>query len=985
MPGSFNVANTGNFELGKTLGLSGSIELKLARVYDRIVTGPEVVSLYNDGKPTSFTTADSNIMAEYLAENSSSTTWYDTSGNEYNAAAAGNPVVRKNRGLGGENLYLSGNAYIKSKALLGDSDSLAPNLEPHRFSGHSIFHATPQEYFGNYGSFILNANSNATGDARRYLITNAFNRSNFAIIRSVNATTDPTIGDDGALSSGVADLVMDNNGKVGIGKTAPSAKLDVYNSISNASESYTVANIYGYDDSPHDTSHTITGLKVETNPAGSGYSNVSEIGLHVKIRGEQSAGNPIAALFENGNVGIGVTPDNRLHIKQSSDDLTGGIKIESTGTESAFIYRMSDEDDSLVLRNNGVDTLFIKDGNLGIRETAPAHSLSIKQTGDSSTNNLIRLTHDNITDADIWFGTYNSSSTVTAYQGNTVLDSFAPVIVSSSNSSGYVSLGAGRTGTEYEETLRLQKTKAYFNTSLGIGTTDPTGFFEVVVDDGVGFYVENYGGTPRILAYGTDLFLGGNSNVQVTNNLLPSSGNSVDLGNTNRYWRYGYIRDLYVSQSLAVGKESADGIFNTYSNSAADGDGKVIFEQSAATNRAAEFNLLDIYHGTDGVGGGADYCKSSITFSGDNTATTPEKFTMAKLISGIEDASDGLEAGYLAVNTMYEGSLSETYRFDGRGKFTVRTDQSRAYSPTALPDSELFLSNLGTGASAGNYTSITMKVSDGGTENGYAYITSILESATHHGTSLALGVRRRDGNYHEVSRFNNLGYFGLNTTDPKEMLHLNEGEIVMSQDHNFYFNAYHDGGAKYVDDGHASKFTLNSSGSFLVALANENTSGSGASLTWIDSLELLNDGSAKLHNIPSGSTSSFLIEDNGIIKKKTPSIVVPHTWTISGEIKVPSGDDDFINPFFVPVPSGQSVKLKSMTCKINSGTSATIKLQKNDADITGFTGVSVTDTAAATDPSDVSITDGDKLQVVVTGVTGTPKNMTVTLFMEYSL
>ena len=112
---------------------------------------------------------------------------------------------------------------------------------------------------------------------------------------------------------------------------------------------------------------------------------------------------------------------------------------------------------------------------------------------------------------------------------------------------------------------------------------------------------------------------------------------------------------------------------------------------------------------------------------------------------------------------------------------------------------------------------------------------------------------------------------------------------------------------------------------------------------------------------------------------------IGHTWAISGEIKVASGDTDFLIPFFVSLASGQTAKIVKARHVINSGTSATVKVQKNGADVTGFTGIVVGTTAGNTDPADVTIADDDKLALVVTAVNGTPKNMTFTLFLEYTV
>jgi hypothetical protein len=117
----------------------------------------------------------------------------------------------------------------------------------------------------------------------------------------------------------------------------------------------------------------------------------------------------------------------------------------------------------------------------------------------------------------------------------------------------------------------------------------------------------------------------------------------------------------------------------------------------------------------------------------------------------------------------------------------------------------------------------------------------------------------------------------------------------------------------------------------------------------------------------------------------TKTIRQGHTWGISGEIMVPSGDTDFFIPFFVSFASGQTAKIVSARYKINSGSSVTAKVQKNDVDVTGFSGLSVTTTVATTNPANVSLADNDKLALIVTAVAGTPKNLSFTLFLEHTI
>jgi hypothetical protein len=112
---------------------------------------------------------------------------------------------------------------------------------------------------------------------------------------------------------------------------------------------------------------------------------------------------------------------------------------------------------------------------------------------------------------------------------------------------------------------------------------------------------------------------------------------------------------------------------------------------------------------------------------------------------------------------------------------------------------------------------------------------------------------------------------------------------------------------------------------------------------------------------------------------------IGHTYAISGEIKVPLGDTDFVPPFFVSLATGQTAKVVSCRYRINSGTSATVKVQKNGVDVTGLTAISVTTITASTTPAydaTQDLADTDMLALVVTAVSGTPTNLSFTLFIE---
>ena len=114
---------------------------------------------------------------------------------------------------------------------------------------------------------------------------------------------------------------------------------------------------------------------------------------------------------------------------------------------------------------------------------------------------------------------------------------------------------------------------------------------------------------------------------------------------------------------------------------------------------------------------------------------------------------------------------------------------------------------------------------------------------------------------------------------------------------------------------------------------------------------------------------------------RTTTINVTETWRQGGAVNVSSD----LPGFFVPaLAAGQTAKLIQARHKIQSGTSATVKLQKNGVDIAGFTGISVTTTSTTTNPADVTLAADDFIQLIVTAIDSQPKDMTFTVTLELS-
>jgi len=105
---------------------------------------------------------------------------------------------------------------------------------------------------------------------------------------------------------------------------------------------------------------------------------------------------------KDGNVGIGTTnPTNRLQIIQANDAWGGGIRLQESGGSGygAGFYRGAGSTGAFIINNNGLDTVAIASGNVGIGTTSPGYKLDV--TGD------IRATRIGIGITDNWtWGTH---------------------------------------------------------------------------------------------------------------------------------------------------------------------------------------------------------------------------------------------------------------------------------------------------------------------------------------------------------------------------------------------------------------------------------------------------------------------------------------------------------------------------------------------------------------------------------------------------
>ncbi len=228
----------------------------------------------------------------------------------------------------------SAGLHVGGCTILGGTGNSQEN--PTRLGGTSVYNGVA--CYGSYGKLLFNANTNLTGGAYRYLLTNALDGNKFGFIRSPDANTDPSLGLSGAISSGSATMVFDG-GCVGIGITSPIDILTVSRNVADNAGGITLYNA--------DTGGYGSALTFRVNYAG--VYNTS------RIHGDWYSGNTGAlhfftantsqALVErmtidgSGNVGMGVTsplsPGGSRRLLQIASGSNGAqIALGSSTSES---------------------------------------------------------------------------------------------------------------------------------------------------------------------------------------------------------------------------------------------------------------------------------------------------------------------------------------------------------------------------------------------------------------------------------------------------------------------------------------------------------------------------------------------------------------------------------------------------------------------------------------------------------------------------
>jgi hypothetical protein len=138
-----------------------------------------------------------------------------------------------------------------------------------------------------------------------------------------------------------------------------------------------------------------------------------------------------------------------------------------------------------------------------------------------------------------------------------------------------------------------------------------------------------------------------------------------------------------------------------------------------------------------------------------------------------------------------------------------------------------------------------------------------------------------------------------------------------------------------------------------------------------------------------GSTGQVLAKASGSDFDTTWSTPATTFATVHGIGVLGAVETGTLPGMFVAVAPGQTVKLAAASHRIRSGTNVSWRLQRNGSDVAGFGTAGspiVSDTTADTvDPADVTLADGDELTVVISAVSGSPADLSITIVLGHEV
>ena len=425
-----------------------------------------------------------------------------------------------------------------------------------------------------------------------------------------------------------------NYGNVGIGTTAPTARLEVkvdnatiYDATSDSGQDDSTATVLVSNDNT--TTNTFSQIAFHNKGSNRGISRIVSIGV-------DTASTDLAFVTENintkaekmritsdGNVGIGKTdPSAPLHISGGSTNQV--VKIQSTtspyvrfkegGTDVGFIqfgtdaYISNQKDGTLNFRTNNTDKMTIlSGGNVGIGTTSPSYGLDVNHNAarigsSSQTTTSLYLTATNTAGApavatQIIMQGYEGRAKGTFYTDSGVDGEWFNGVPYNGNHN-YWQVGFDETGgqAEYQANSILTVRD---NGNVGIGTTSPgqklevAGRVRISTDPTVELYntSTNRGGVQWVDgSLMTKMFSGGSTGAgagiifetNTSEKVRITSNGNVGIGTTSPSYKLQVGNAGALADSIRIG--SYDAVKNTRQYIGYTRQDTGLFETSASGN-----------------------------------------------------------------------------------------------------------------------------------------------------------------------------------------------------------------------------------------------------------------------------------------------------------------------------------------------------------------------------------------------------------------
>jgi len=351
---------------------------------------------------------------------------------------------------------------------------------------------------------------------------------------------------------------INNLGNVGIGTTAPKAKLHVNGDIVIPYDSYLYfegdkddafnrIGRYGSENAILLTARYDVGILIDSNnddtlsafTVGHNGTTLATAGTLLRVQSD-------------GNVGIGTaTPANALHVYNTTGNASA-ILLDGSASNSGFLsFRQSGVEKSYIQYTaNSYLRYFAAGGhnfaqNVGINTTAPGQKLSVEGAGTAN-ENVVRFNNQGNYASRIWLR--NSGSSAYISQAGGTADTLATGLIASSLSIGHSGGGGMQWWTWNGGAGNVVRMSLSDSGNLGIGTTAPSSRLHVAGTGDVARIGDNRWMGTNTVTIGTTYVTG------VTINLANHTGGYLKVtiaGDWTSHGAIGYLAEFFIQKGDA--------------------------------------------------------------------------------------------------------------------------------------------------------------------------------------------------------------------------------------------------------------------------------------------------------------------------------------------------------------------------------------------------------------------------------------------------